>query len=397
MKTILIMSQNAVFDLGNGAGKEVIFKTLNELAKQFHVELIAPGNDPQIKNCRFHNLPDNLFNKLKNIPIIGFLYNFLYLIQLKWVIKETITNKSLNPDLVYLAGPWMSNIGHSIYENKIPIVVRYYGVNWVPERHHSMRQKIKFYLKNKGYKKFGDLVIMTNDGTRGDEFLDHMNCPQNKRLFLPNGIDFKQSSIKKVEAKKKLANTYKILETNKILLTVSRLTSWKRVDRAILGLKEALKYDNQISLVIVGDGEEKSRLERLVDLEGLRTNVHFAGSIKHEFLSEYYIGCDAFLSLYDYSNAGNPLFEAMLNRCCIITLDSPAMKHFISTKGAIMLKESSATNIGLGIIEALKNENYRLELGINAEQEVKENLLSWEERIAFEVGKIKDLLGQSKH
>ena len=89
------MSQNAVFDLGNGAGKEVIFKTLNELAKQFHVELIAPGYDPQIKNCRFHNLPDNLFNKLKSIPIIGFLYNFLHLIQLKWIIKETITNKSL--------------------------------------------------------------------------------------------------------------------------------------------------------------------------------------------------------------------------------------------------------------------------------------------------------------
>jgi hypothetical protein len=198
------MSQNAVFDLGNGAGKEVIFKTLNELAKQFHVELIAPGYDPQIKNCRFHHLPGNLFNKLKSIPIIGFLYNFLHLIQLKWIIKETIINKSLNPDLVYLAGPWMSNIGHTIYENKIPIVVRYYGVNWVPEKHHLIRQKIKFYLKNKGYKKFGDLVIMTDDGTRGDEFLDHMNCPQNKRIFLPNGIDFKQSSIKKVEAYNKV-------------------------------------------------------------------------------------------------------------------------------------------------------------------------------------------------
>jgi hypothetical protein len=48
-------------------------------------------------------------------------------------------------------------------------------------------------------------------------------------------------------------------------------------------------------------------------------------------------------------------------------------------------------------MEALKNENYRLELGLNAEREVKENLLSWEERIAIEVVKIKDLLGQSKH
>jgi glycosyltransferase involved in cell wall biosynthesis len=391
MKTILVLSQNAVFDLGNGAGKEVIFKTLVGLSEHFKIDLIAPGLNPQINNCRFHQLHDALFNKLKRIPVIGFIYNFIYIMQLKIEIQKKISKNMINPDLVYLAGPWMSFIGHSIFENKKTIVVRYFGVNWNPEKHNSIKQKIKFYLKNKGYRKFGNLVIMTNDGTRGDEFLNRLNCPKLKIMFLPNGIDFVQEATEKTELRKILMSKYKIPESHSILLTVSRLTSWKRVDRAILGLKEALKYNSQISLLVVGDGEERQHLERLVQSEGLAKHVRFTGAIKHDQLRVYFSVCDIFLSLYDYSNAGNPLFEAMIYRCCIITLDSPAMKFFVSDKGAVLLKESSPYLIGIAINNLLSNKELLLEYGVNAEKEVKANLLPWNKRISIEVDKIIEL------
>jgi glycosyltransferase involved in cell wall biosynthesis len=158
-----------------------------------------------------------------------------------------------------------------------------------------------------------------------------------------------------------------------------------------LGLKEALKYNSQISLLVVGDGEERQHLERLVQSEGLAKHVRFTGAIKHDQLRVYFSVCDIFLSLYDYSNAGNPLFEAMIYRCCIITLDSPAMKFFVSDKGAVLLKESSPYLIGIAINNLLSNKELLLEYGVNAEKEVKANLLPWNKRISIEVDKIIEL------
>jgi glycosyltransferase involved in cell wall biosynthesis len=148
--------------------------------------------------------------------------------------------------------------------------------------------------------------------------------------------------------------------------------------------------------LIVGDGEERLNLQHLVQTEGLHEHVHFTGSIKHNNLGKYYAGCDLFLSLYDYSNAGNPLFEAMMNRCAIVTIDSPAMKYFISEKSAFLLKESSPETVGLVIQELILDKERLLKYGLNAEKEVKKNLLRWDDRIALEIDKIIELSGHQK-
>ena len=388
MKTILILSQNSVFDLGKGAGKEVIYKTLIGLSQKFNVLLIAPGDDPYINNCKFIQLPAKTFNTINTIKFWGYLFNYLHVIRLNYRIKTIINRHKIKPDVVYLAGPFMSYIGHLLYEGKKPIIVRYFGVNWRPEQHHTLRQRIKFYLKNKGYKKFGDCVIMTNDGTRGDEFLFQLGCPKEKLWFVPNGIDFINVKEDKQENRDTILRRYGIDSDTQILLTVSRLAAWKRVDKSILALKELAKNDPKVMLIIVGDGEERQRLESLVEINHLVDHVIFAGSIAHAELTKFYHTCDVFLSFYDYSNAGNPLFEAMMHQCCIVTADSPAMKYFVSNRAALMLKNTEPSKISEAITRLLKYRNERLEYGINAAQEIRENMLSWEARIKQEVDKI---------
>jgi glycosyltransferase involved in cell wall biosynthesis len=388
MKTILVLSQNSVFDLGKGAGKEVIFKTLVGLSKQFKVILIAPGSNPNISNCTFFQLPTKTFDKIKSVKFWGYLFNYLHVITLNHRIKSIITKSKINPDVVYLAGPFMSYIGHSIYEGKMPIVVRYFGVNWRPDKHHTIRQRLKFYLKNKGYKKFGDFVIMTNDGTRGDEFLMQLGCSKEKLWFVPNGIDFMDTNQSKQASREELIYKYRINPENKILLTVSRLAAWKRVDKSILALKELVKIEPKVSLIIVGDGEDYQLLKSLVETNNLDEHVIFTGSIEHAELTKFYHACDVFLSFYDYSNAGNPLFEAMMHQCCIITADSPAMKFFVSRKAALMLKNTEPKVISESLSMLLKNTRERLEYGVNASQEIRQKMLPWEERIDREVEKV---------
>jgi glycosyltransferase involved in cell wall biosynthesis len=397
MRTILVLSQNSVFDLGKGAGKEVVYKTLIGLSQKFNVVLIAPGDNPNIYNCNFIQLPSKTFNTINTIKFWGYLFNYLHVLSLNYRIKIIIKRHKINPDVVYLAGPFMAYIGHLLYEGKKPIIVRYFGVNWRPEKHHTLRQRLKFYLKNKGYKKFGDYVIMTNDGTRGDEFLLQLGCPKEKLWFIPNGLDFINEKGDKQENRDTILRKYGIDARNQILLTVSRLAAWKRVDKAILALKELVKIEPKVSLIIVGDGEERQRLEHLVKGNELANHIIFAGSIEHAELTKFYYACDVFLSFYDYSNAGNPLFEAMMHHCCIVTVDSPAMKYFVSNKAALMLKNTEPKAISEALVRVLKNQSERTEYGDNAAREIHENMWSWEERITHEVNKIVEMVERPKN
>jgi phosphatidylinositol alpha-1,6-mannosyltransferase len=50
-----------------------------------------------------------------------------------------------------------------------------------------------------------------------------------------------------------------------------------------------------VRYVIVGDGEERSRLERLVNELGIGDRVTFVGEVAEDMLPQYFAACDVFL------------------------------------------------------------------------------------------------------
>jgi glycosyltransferase involved in cell wall biosynthesis len=391
-KQIIVLSQNAVFDLGSNAGKEVVFRTLLGLSNQFQIHLIAPGSDPHVEDCIFYPLKDVWFNRFKSIPFLGYLFNFIHVHFLRRSIVKIIKKARISPDIAYLAGPWMSEIGHSLFTNKIPIVCRYFGVNWNPEKYHTIRQKLKFIQKKRGYKQFGNLVIMTNDGTRGDEYMLKLGCPPSKLRFWKNGVNFPEITLDKTESKEVLVNQWNIDNKHSILLTVSRLASWKKVDRSIRALHVVLQTNPNVTLIVVGDGEERAKLMLLAMDLGVERNVVFTGAIKHADLGIYYSGTNVFLSFYDYSNAGNPLFEAMMHSCCIISINSPAMKDFISNNSAVLLPNFDMSILANELIDLLGNQSKQIQLGEAANIEINSRFKNWDDRIQLEILEIMKLI-----
>jgi len=385
-KNIFFLSQTAVFDLGKSAGKEVVYRTIQALSQNFTVHLFAPGHDPEIQGCIYYPLPSRWFQRFKGIPIIGFLYNFIYVLQLKNCIKNHIQKHTPSPDALYMAGPWMSHIGYMLF-NTYPIfkVCRYYGVNWKPKKHNTFKEKIRFYLKNKGYKRFHDLIIMTNDGTQGDEFLKRIGCPNEKIRFWRNGLTIPESLPDKAQSQKSFKEKNNIPSKNHILLAVSRLAAWKRVDRIILGLAHLIKINPAVSLVIAGDGEQKNTLQHLTKELNLQEHVVFAGPVMHHDLQEYYTSADIFISMYDYSNAGNPLFEAMAHACSIVTLDSTGMEEILPGDAGILLPDFQDEVLAQKLNFLLENDDYRLRMGQNAREHAMKHFLTWDKRIELEL------------
>lgn len=80
-----------------------------------------------------------------------------------------------------------------------------------------------------------------------------------------------------------------------VILTVSRLQRRKGHDMMIRALPELVRQYPQLLYAIVGDGEERERLSKLVDELGMGAHVHFMGALADEEMVNAYKHCQLFV------------------------------------------------------------------------------------------------------
>jgi len=232
---------------------------------------------------------------------------------------------------------------------------------------------------------------MTNDGSQGDKILRALKINMEKVKFWVNGVD--KTLFDPTFDKNKFKQSLSMGKDTKILLAVSRLVKWKRVDRIIKAMPVVVRDYPDVKLLIIGDGSERKNLENLAKELKVESFVKFLGALPHNKLKNYYNLADLFISMYDISNVGNPLLEAMSCGKCIITLDVGDTSKFIQDgENGILLKMNQLDILPNIIVELLKNDKKRIELGENAKKFADENLWTWEERINAEISAVSNLL-----
>jgi glycosyltransferase involved in cell wall biosynthesis len=97
------------------------------------------------------------------------------------------------------------------------------------------------------------------------------------------------------------------LATRFNVVTVGRLVPWKQVDRLI----EALGECEKAGLVIVGDGPERTRLEKLAQTRHLADRIYFAGHRSKESAIGLMAACDLFVLNSTYEGFPHVVLEAM--------------------------------------------------------------------------------------
>lgn len=241
-----------------------------------------------------------------------------------------------------------------------------------------------------------DLLIMTNDGTLGDKFLTRLHKSdfmRNKFLFLANGVD----KIKTYAGEKPLP-VQENHDVNTInLVCLSRLVGWKRVERSIY-LMNALrdcKSDYSFNLEIIGGGPEETNLKKLaVDLK-LDTCITFAGPLSNDKARQKLLRHDFFLSFYDSSNVGNPLFEAFRSNLIPVTLNNGATGEWVSHKETGLIYPTDPINyklIAQDIINLVSNKDDFLGILRNIKKLEMEKIKTWKERFEVEIEFVDNLL-----
>jgi glycosyltransferase involved in cell wall biosynthesis len=239
-----------------------------------------------------------------------------------------------------------------------------------------------------------DLVIMTNDGTQGDKALALYGKRDPATIkFWPNGVD----ELKRSEQDIASLRQSLIPDKQWMLLTVCRLESWKRVDRA-LGVVAYLVNNlnfTDFKYYIVGEGVQRSNLEHMVYDLGITEQVEFIGARPHSEVVEFLNAADIMISTYDASNVGNPLLEAIRTHKFIFTLNNGDTASWITHKenGFIYdITPEVSVEMAKDIVDLTRDESLAGRIHEGVKRKAAESLWTWEERLDAEVTAVESLL-----
>lgn len=114
------------------------------------------------------------------------------------------------------------------------------------------------------------------------------------------------------EAKAALKGQLGILADEAVILAIGRLSGEKGHADLIDALRHMAATPRRWKAILVGDGPEKQRLQRLAAAHGLRDRIVFAGF--HQQVQPYYAIADIFVLSSHSEGSSNVLLEAMASR-----------------------------------------------------------------------------------
>lgn len=133
--------------------------------------------------------------------------------------------------------------------------------------------------------------------------------------IIPTGINKNHFSRKdgKIESSQKfiLENLSEKISDNKTLLYVGRLGKEKNIKFLIDAFYKLSQKNNNIKLVIVGDGPAKGELEAYAKELGLKEHVIFTGFVERKMLADFYSMAHVFIFASKVESQGLVILESM--------------------------------------------------------------------------------------
>ena len=395
-KKIIIMSNLDIWSIGEGKGAPSFYNTIKAYVDDdWDVTLIQPKSrfrkDYQVEGCRIVKFNFFIFDLINQIPKVRFFFRFLASPCLTWLFyrtaKRVLAKKGCCVLYAYevdavMAGKKLSRkFGY-------PLVTRFQGTI-LKDYANTQINRLKKHAHFLALEQKSDMIIMTDDGTQGDQVLKRLGNSTERVYFWKNGQTVYDHEEAQAGARARVRTQHGIPAAAPVLLTVSRLRHWKKVDRAINAMPQVLKFFPECRLVIVGDGDEYNRLVKLAENLGIMGSVVFAGAVEQERVWEYYCIADVFLSLYDLSNVGNPLMEAMRHGKAILTLDVGDTNMIIKDeKNGILLRQDQLDRVAEAVARLLSDSDLRQKIGNSAREYAREHFWTWDERMQAEINAV---------
>lgn len=356
--------------LGGGAGNAT-FYLLREFSKipTLEVDLITSSTDKKYSlekigdNIRIHKLP--IGDKRNNLHSQSEKDLLIYSWKAYFYAKKLISKNNYDLTHSFFTVPCGFISWRLFKKYGIPYVVSLRGAD-VPgyAERFSFIYKILTPLIVKIWKDSAEIV----SNSEGLKELALESNPKQKIDIIYNGINTQE--FKPDDSLKK---------NSKFIITpgASRITSRKGLQYLIEAVyKLSQKYPN-IYLKIIGDGDERTRLEELIKKLNIEDKVEFLGQISHENIFSYYQEANVFVLPSLNEGMSNTMLEALSSGLPIIATDTGGSKELIEEgENGYIIKMKNSDDIAQKLERLISNPELRKRMGENSRKRALE--LSWE-------------------
>ena len=131
-----------------------------------------------------------------------------------------------------------------------------------------------------------------------------------------------------------------LAKKKRVILAAGRLTKQKNFTYLIDEFSEFLKFNDNFVLFILGDGEEKEKLIKLIDKKKLKEKIFLLGFKKNVY--NYMNNCEPFILSSLWEEVGFVIVEAAMCNAYIISSDCPnGPKEFLNNgKNGLLYKNN---------------------------------------------------------
>ena len=147
-------------------------------------------------------------------------------------------------------------------------------------------------------------------GTPLKNSVEELTGSKKKITVIPNVVEdiFKP-------AEKQTGSTYEFI-------TAGRLVKVKQIDKVIEAFSKLLKENQDIKLTIIGQGEEKNKLEQQVEELNIGKYVEFTGTLPRESVAKRLANADCLICYSNLETFGVPIIEAWASGIPAISSDA---------------------------------------------------------------------------
>jgi glycosyltransferase involved in cell wall biosynthesis len=238
---------------------------------------------------------------------------------------------------------------------KHPIAIAQQGrTDLWPE--NSISLPLKKFLQNYAFKN-ADLIHAW--GPIMASHMQRVHVDMKKVLVLPKGINLDQFQYRNTSPNKQ-----------KITAIVTRSLLPEYRHEIILQAFAKIKQQGfDFSLTLVGDGNQRSRLEVLAEELDISTQVKFLGRIDNAALPNYLQNADFYVSMPNTEGVSASLFEAMASGCYPVVTDIEGNQSWIEhRKNGQLIPIDDAHFLAKELIWAFENLDFREKITVKNRQ-----------------------------
>ena len=211
---------------------------------------------------------------------------------------------------------------HTMYEDYIHYVTKGYFQK-------STKKLLEYFTKFYCDTTATELIVPTTKTYK--LFTEKYKFEKNIHI-IPTGIEvdrFFEENINKEEVQN-LRKRLNLSKKDFVILFVGRLAEEKNVEFLIKSQKNLTKKYKNIKLIIVGDGPDKEKYEKLSDSLGLSENIIFTGKAAWGDMPYYYHISNVFATASKTETQGLTIIEAMASQVVPVCMRDEAFQSMVT-------------------------------------------------------------------